>query len=202
MRLLGRTLFREILASATLGWLLFTSVIFLYLSRKIFQFVIQNPGPPKVVAKLFLLVIPQALPYTVPLGVLVGVLLALSRKSSDGEITAMRAAGISGRRVAPAVMAVAFLGVILACCASLWLTPWSIREMYRLRNVLAETQLHTDIQPQSFDERFPDTVLYARDIQPGPTTRWRQVLVIDLKPSAERGDIPKLTVAREAIAQP
>lgn len=202
MRLLSRTLFREVFGSATLGWLLFTSVIFLYLSRKIFQFVVQNPGPPKIISKLFLLVIPQALPYTVPLGVLIGVLLALSRKSSDGEITAMRAAGISGRRVTPAVMTLAFFGMALACCASLWLTPWSIREMYRLRNVLAESQLHTEIQPQSFDERFPDTVLYVRDIQPGPTTRWRQVLVADLKPSAERGEIPKITVAREAIAQP
>jgi LPS export ABC transporter permease LptF/LPS export ABC transporter permease LptG len=202
MRLLSRTLFREVFASATLGWLLFTSVIFLYLSRTIFQFVVQNPGPPKIVAKLFLLVIPQALPYTIPLGVLVGVLLALSRKSTDGEITAMRAAGISGRRVLPAILALGFLSVVIAFSASLWLTPWSIREMYRLRNVLAESQLHTDIQPQSFDERFPDTVLYVREIKPGPTSLWRQVLVIDLKPSAERGEIPKFTVAKEAIAQP
>src|SRR5262249_30081057 len=130
------------------------------------------------------------------------VLLALSRKSTDGEITAMRAAGISGRRVSPPVLAMAFLGMIIACCASLWLTPWSIREMYRLRKILAENQLHTDIQPQSFDERFPNTVLYVREIKPGPTSLWRQVLVIDLKPSAERGEIPKFTVAREAIAQP
>lgn len=201
MRLLSRTLFREVFASATLGCLLFTSVIFLYLSRKIFQFVVQNPGPAKTVGKLFLLVVPQALVYTIPLGVLVGVLLALSRKTADGEITAMRAAGISGRRVSPAVLAVAFIGVLVAASASLWLTPWSIREVLRLRNVLAESQLQTDIQPQSFDERFPNTVLYVREIQPGPTAKWKKVIVADLKPSAERGDIPRITVAEEAIAQ-
>lgn len=201
MRILSRTLFREVFASATLGCLLFTSVIFLYLSRNIFRFVVQNPGPAKTVGKLFLLVIPQALVYTIPLGVLVGVLLALSRKTSDGEITAMRAAGLSGRRVLSAVLTAAFLGMSVAAGASLWLTPWSIREVWNLRNALAESQLQTDIQPQSFDERFPNTIVYVRDIQPGPTALWKNVLVADLKPSEERGEIPKITVAREAIAQ-
>lgn len=201
MRLLSRTLFREVFVSATLGCLLFTSVIFLYLSRTIFKFVVQNPGPAKTIGRLFLLVVPQALVYTIPLGVLVGVLLALSRKTSDGEITAMRAAGLPGRRVTPAVLMVAFVGMLVAASASLWLTPWSIREALRLRNVLAESQLQTDIQPQSFDERFPNTVLYVREIQPGPTAKWKKVLVADLKPSDERGEIPRLTVAEEAIAQ-
>ncbi len=60
------------------------------------------------IARLFALVLPQALPYTIPLGVLVGTLIALSRMSADGEVTAMRAAGVPGRRVAPAVLSFAF----------------------------------------------------------------------------------------------
>lgn len=201
-RLLSRTLFREIFVSSALGCVLFTSVLFLFLSRRLFEFVVQNPGPWRTVVKLFGLVLPQALPYTVPLGVLVGTLLGLSRMSADGEITAMRAAGVPGRRVAPPVLAFAFLAMAVTACSTVWLTPWSIREGYRLRNILIENQLNADIQPRYFEERFPDRVLYARDIAPGPATVWKQVLIADVKPSAERGETPAVTLAAEAIAQP
>ena len=76
---------------------------------------------------------------------------------------------------------------------------WSIREGYRLRNVLMEGQLNADIQPRYFEERFPNTVLYVRDIRQG---LWKQVFLADLTPSAERGDVPSVTLASEAIAQP
>ncbi|MEO5926822.1 MAG: LptF/LptG family permease [Bryobacteraceae bacterium] len=201
-RLLSRTLFREIFVSAVLGCVLFTSVLFLFLSRPLFEFVVRNPGPWKTIARLFVLVLPQALPYTIPLGVLVGTLIALSRMSADGEITAMRAAGVPGRRVAPAVLAFAFLAMAVTACSTLWLSPWSVREGYRLRNILIETQLNADIQPRFFEERFPNMVLYVRDIAQGATTVWKQVFIADLRPSPDRGPIPAVTLASEAIAQP
>jgi LPS export ABC transporter permease LptG/LPS export ABC transporter permease LptF len=201
-RLLTRTLFREIFVSAILGCVLFSSVIFLFLSNKVFEFVVRNPGPAKTVAKLFGLVMPQTLPFTIPLGVLVGVLLVLGRKSSDGEITAMRAAGVPGRRVLSAAMGFAVLGMIAAGSASLWLTPWSIRKGYSLRNELIETQLKADIQPRLFEERFPNRVVYVRDISTQAPSLWKQVLIADTKPSPERGESPELTLAQEAIAQP
>src|SRR5215470_6793574 len=98
MRLLSRTIFREVFASAVLGCLLFTFVLFLQLSKTFFEFLVRGSGPPRTIAYLFALVFPQALPFAIPLGVLVGVLITLSRMSSDGEITALRAAGVPGRR--------------------------------------------------------------------------------------------------------
>ncbi len=201
-RLLSRTLFREIFVSAVLGCVLFTSVLFLFLSRPLFEFVVRNPGPWRTIARLFALVLPQALPYTIPLGVLVGTLIALSRMSADGEVTAMRAAGVPGRRVAPAVLSFAFLAAIITGLSTLWLSPWSVFEGYRLRNILIETQLNADIQPRFFEERFPHTVLYVRDIEQGPTTLWRQIFLADTRPTSDRGDIPAVTLASEAIAQP
>jgi LPS export ABC transporter permease LptG/LPS export ABC transporter permease LptF len=201
-RLLSRTLFREIFVDALLGCVLFSSVLFLFLSRRLFEFVVTNPGPWRTAARLFALVLPQALPYTLPLGVLVGTLLALSRMSADGEVTAMRAAGVPGRRVTPPVLVFASLALAVTAASTLWLTPWSIREGYRLRNVLLESQLNSEVQPQFFDERFPDSIVYIRDIRPGPTSLWRQVFIADVRPSQERGDVPAVRLAAEAIAQP
>jgi len=202
MRLLSRTLFLEILSSAALGCTLFTLVLFLEKARPLFEFLVRDSGSPKLVAYLFALVLPQALPYAIPLGVLVATLITLSRMSSDGEITAMRAAGVSGRRVAPPILAFGFLMMLVAAAASLWLTPWSIRERYKIQNQLIGGQLTAEVQPRVFQEQFPNSILYISDIPVSATTRWHRIFLADVTPSADRHDSPRVTLASEAIAVP
>jgi len=202
MRLLSRTLFLEILANAVLGCVLFTFVLVLDLARPLFQFLVRDSGSPRLVAELFALVLPQALPYAIPLGVLVGTLITLSRMSSDGEVTAMRAAGVSGRRVAPPILAFGFVMTLVAAAASLWLTPWSIRERYKIQNQLISGQLTAEVQARVFQEQFPNSILYISDIPAGTTTRWHRIFLADVTPSSDRGDSPRVTLASEAIAVP
>jgi lipopolysaccharide export LptBFGC system permease protein LptF len=44
----------------------------------------------------------------------------------------------------------------------LWLTPWSIRERYRVENQLIAGQLTADVQARVFEEQFPNTILYVQ----------------------------------------
>ena len=100
MRLLGRYVFREILTSAVLGTLLATFIIFLREADKLFAILVGANNPPVVtVVSLLLWAMPPVLPLTIPFGVLVGILIGLGRMASDGEIIAMRAAGVSSRQV-------------------------------------------------------------------------------------------------------
>jgi lipopolysaccharide export system permease protein len=212
MRLLSRTIFREILLNAMLGITLFGSVLYLPLATNLFAVLVNSSGPPRTVAYLFALVLPQALPPAIPLGVLAGVLLTLSRMSADGEITAMRAAGVSGRRVIPPILLFGFLGMLAAATASLWLTPWSIYERYRVLNQLIATQLTANVQARVFAEQFPDQILYVGDVPPaapGAVVRWRNVFLADVTPpdrrgpgDAEHGDDPWVVLAPEALAVP
>lgn len=209
MRLISRTIFREIFVTAMLGAALFTFVLFLQQAGRLFEFLVRTSGPPKTVAYLFLMVVPVMLPFAIPLGVLIGTLVTLSRMSTDGEITAMRAAGVPGRRVVPAILLFGFLAMCCAGAASLWLTPWSIREEIRVKNILIASELTAEVQARVFEEQFPNTVLYVGDVIVGPPSRWRQIFVADITPpgsrapsASERGDNPKITVAAEAIAVP
>src|SRR6202046_2623493 len=131
MGLLNRSIFREVAHSALLGTVLFTFVIFLQRVGKLFEILVRSSAPPPTVAYLFCLAIPFTLTLTVPLGVLVGVLIALSRMSSDGEITAMRAAGVPSRKVIAPVLTFAFLATIVTAAATLWLTPYSTWKTYK-----------------------------------------------------------------------
>ncbi len=121
MRLLSRTIFRENFNSAVLGVVLFTSVLFLPLAKDLFEYLVRSSSSPREVLYLFALVLPRTLPFAIPLGMLTGTLLTLSRMSADGEITAMRAAGVPGRRTAPPILTVGFLAMLVTGAASLWL---------------------------------------------------------------------------------
>src|SRR5436853_7809266 len=99
MGLLSRAIFKEVAGSALLGTILFTFVLFLQRIGKLFEILVRSSAPPATVAYLFALAIPFTLAFTLPCGVLVGVLMGLSRMSSDGEITAMRAGRVARRQV-------------------------------------------------------------------------------------------------------
>src|SRR6185437_14451122 len=205
------TIFREIFTSSVLGAILFTLIVFLQLANSLFEYLVSGSGSPKTVAYLFSLVMPQAVPYAVPLGVLVGTLITLSRMSADGEITAMRAAGVPGRRVAPPILAFGFLAMMAAAASSLWLTPWAIRTRFAVENDLIAHELTAAVRERIFEEQFPNRVLYVSEVPPnsGPISRWRGVFLADVTPPAnrpakdsDRGDSPMITLATEAIAQP
>src|SRR5712692_9155464 len=207
--LISRSIFREVTSSALLGTLLFTFVLFLQRVGRLFEILVRSSAPPPTVAYLFGLAIPFTLTFTVPLGVLVGVLIALSRMSSDGEVTAMRAAGVPSRKVMAPVLLFATLATLVTASASLWLTPYSTWKTYRILNQLVAAELTAEVQPRVFEEQFPNRVLYVADVIPGPVTRWRNVFIADLSPPQERknegherGEGPRITVASEAIAMP
>ena len=209
MGIFFRTVWREVAASATLGAILFIFVLFLQKAGQLFSILVNSGAKPFAVGYLFLLLLPSTLPLTLPLGVLVGTLIGLNRMSSDGEITALRAAGVPGRRVAYPVLWFAFLAMALTAYCSLWLTPQSIRETYRVLNKVAAEQLTAEIQPRVFEESFPRMVLYVGDVIPSKPVRWRTVFMADMTPPQERkteatdrGEGPRVTVAGQAIAVP
>src|SRR5208283_3537597 len=97
---------REIISSSLLGTALATSIIFLQGVGKLFEVLVRSSPRPETVLYLFAL---SLLPLTIPFGALVGILVGLGRLATDGEVTAMRAAGVSSRKVVLPVMLFAFI---------------------------------------------------------------------------------------------
>jgi len=210
VRLLGRYVFREILTSSVLGTLLATFVMFLHSADSLFKLLVGSSPGPRTVLTLLALVLPPVLPFTIPFGVLIGILVGLGRMASDCEIVAMRAAGVSSRKVIAPVLLFAALGMGMAAWASLRLTPYSINESTRIISELEANRLTAEIPPRFFDEDFPNTILYVDEVGQTPAgapTPWRGVFLADTTPPeerkkgiAEKADGPMITVAREAVA--
>src|SRR5205807_9020967 len=94
MRILTRYILGEITSHALIGAAVFTFVLFTRDLGRILELVVRNSAPVPSVAEIFFFTVPVALTYTIPMGVLIGILIGLSRLAADSEITAMRACGI------------------------------------------------------------------------------------------------------------
>ena len=207
MGILGRYVFREVLISSALGTFLATFVTFLHGSDGLFEQVAGSNASFWTIVTLFGWAIPPILPLTIPFGALVGILIGLGRLSSDGEIIAMRAAGVSSRKVIAPVLIFATLGVGFAAWASIGLTPKAARETARIITAMNANRLSAEIPPRVFDEDFPNRILYVGEVTVGKVPVWKPVLIVDVTPPEKRtsglkdkADGPLVTVAREAIA--
>ncbi|MGA7422324.1 MAG: LptF/LptG family permease, partial [Candidatus Sulfotelmatobacter sp.] len=165
----------------------------------ILELVVRASAPLPSVAEIFFYTVPFALTYTIPMSVLVGILIGLSRLAADSEITAMRASGMgvwSFGRVLAIFVAGAWL---LALVNSLYLAPWSLASLGRLEDQLKGAQASYEVQPRVFYEGFPKLVLYVQDVhsaQGGAV--WDGVFLADISDPSN----PSITLAREGILVP
>ncbi|HTM35300.1 MAG TPA: LptF/LptG family permease [Terriglobales bacterium] len=196
MRILRRYILGEVTSHALIGTGIFTFVIFTKELGQILELVVRNSAPLPSAIQLFLLIIPGALTITLPAGVLIGVLLGLSRLAADSEITAMKACGVSLSKFLR-VLSIFFVGAwMLALLNSIYLAPRSQQALSHLQERLKGSQVSFEIQPRVFYEGFPKKVLYVHDVKTAQGAAiWKGVFIADTTDPAA----PKITLAERGI---
>ncbi len=126
MTLLHRHMLKEILLAVLMaaGGFLFIMVAANLLKGPL-ALVLDGRLPWPTFFELTFLLIPGVAPYVMPIGILTGVLLVLGRMSAQNEITAMRAAGMSLRRIAAPIVAIGLAGTALAVFVNFQYAPWA-----------------------------------------------------------------------------
>ena len=196
IRILTRYILGEVVSHALIGAAVFTFILFTRDLGRILELVVRNSAPLPSIAQIFFYTVPVALTYTIPMGVLVGILIGLSRLAADSEITAMRASGLSVwtfLRVCSIFVVVAWL---LALANTVYVAPRSLASLDELQNRLRSSQASFEVQPRVFYEGFPKIVLYVEDVKSmAGGAIWKGVFLADLNdPSA-----PRITLAREGL---
>lgn len=107
------------------------------------------------------LLVPFVVTYALPMGILTGVLLVLGRMSSDREITAIRASGVSVAGISAPIFFFALLGVGASLLVNFQFMPRA-RIMYhrQLADAVRQNPL-SFIVPKTFIRDFPGIVLYV-----------------------------------------
>jgi len=181
MRILTRYILREVASHALIGVAIFTFVLFTKDLGHILELVVRNSAPLSSVLEVMALTLPIAFTITIPAGVLVGILIGLSRLAADSEITAMRASGIgvwNFLRILSIFVAGAWL---VALTNSVYLAPASQAALGRLQDRLKSAQASFEVQPRVFYEGFPKIVLYVHDVKGGQRAAvWKGVFLADI----------------------
>jgi LPS export ABC transporter permease LptG/LPS export ABC transporter permease LptF len=181
VRILTRYILGEILSHTLIGCALFTFILFMPNLGQILEIVVRNSSPFTAVLQIFIFMLPNTFKVTIPMAVLVGVLLGLSRLAADSEIIAMRASGLGIGYFVRVASIVAVAGTLLGLVNSLFIAPRANQAILEMQQSLETSQASYLIQPRVFYEDFRNYVLYVQDVRAGTgAANWRQVFMADV----------------------
>ncbi|SDP04130.1 LPS export ABC transporter permease LptF [Desulforhopalus singaporensis] len=133
---------------------------------------------------------PNIFLYTIPMAAMMGVTIGFARLSSDSEILAFKASGISMYKIIPPVVIVTALIALFTSYCSTRLIPLSEAAMKQLTYQLLKEKINNGIKPHVFTEALGDVVVYVEDVDK-KTGRWSKVWVSDMRDGAN----PTITMA-------
>lgn len=195
MRILTRYILGEILSLTLIGCALFTFILFMPQLPHILEVVVRSSSTWADVAEVFLFTLPNLFKVTIPMAVLWGILLGLSRLAADSEIIAMRASGMGIGYFVRVASIVAVTGTLLGLGNSLYLSPRANQSIIEMERSLETSQASYEIQPRVFYEDFRNYVLYVQDVRAGTgAANWRQVFMADVS----NPENPLITTAASA----
>ncbi len=199
MRILSRYILREVASHALIGVAVFTFVVFMRDLGRLLEVIVRASAPLPSVAEIFFLTLPGAFTVTIPMGVLVGILIGLSRLAADSEITAMRACGMGAWAFVRVLAIFVAAATLVSLANNVVVAPRSMAALSKLQDRLKVSQASFEIQPRVFYENIPDHVLYVQDVS-GAHGRavWNGVFVADVT----RPGNPGVTLARRGLVLP
>jgi LPS export ABC transporter permease LptG/LPS export ABC transporter permease LptF len=195
VRILTRYILGEILSYTLIGCAVFTFILFIRDLNHILEAVVRNSSTFVNIAQIFVFSLPNTFKVTIPMAVLVGILLGLSRLAADSEIIAMRASGLGIWYFVRVASVVAIGGTLLGLVNSLYIAPRANRSILEMEQELETSQASFEIQPRVFYEDFHNAVLYVQTVRGGTgASNWDRVFMADV---SDPGN-PIITTAESA----
>jgi LPS export ABC transporter permease LptG/LPS export ABC transporter permease LptF len=146
--------------------------------------------------------IPSLLVLAIPIGTLLGSLIAIGRLSADGEIVAFQASGLGPSNL---VRPMAVHGLIALCAAfSIYgfVQPWASYELRAMQGrILTARNISTEIRPRVFFDALPGYVLFVDEIPPGTQGVLERALLYQTPDSGGHAT-EQLIVAKHATIGP
>ena len=188
MRIINRYILREVLVPFGLGLAVFTLILLIARILKLVEMVVNRGVPLLDVLKLFSYILPAFLEVTVPMAVLLAVIVAFGRLSSDSEIVALKTSGISLYQLTRPVALFAFVIYLVALALSLYARPWGNSLLRNGLYEIAKTRASAGIKEKIFTDDFSGLVIYVDRIEP-PGNTLRGILISDTRDPTQRNTV-------------
>jgi len=164
MRIFDRYVVREVLLPFLLSLVLLTFLLIIPPVLKEGYPLIAQGVRAWIVAQILVTLLPQALAISIPMAVLLGLLIAFGRLSADREFVAMQSCGVSIYRLLRPVGLVAMLAAAATAYVMIVALPNANQSFREITFGEVASQVQNNIRPRVLFSRFPDRVLYVREL--------------------------------------
>jgi lipopolysaccharide export system permease protein len=159
---LSQYILRETLAAALGVSLVLMVVLLTNQLAQVLKRAADNGFAPEVLGELVALGGLRQAEIILPIGFMLGVMLALGRLYHDSEMTAATACGVGPARISRPILMVATVVATLVAMLSLWMSPWAAERVRQVRSLALQAGDYAVITPGRF-RGFGDSgvIVYA-----------------------------------------
>ena len=172
----------------------FTIILLMDKILKLIELVVNRGGSLSNILMLFVFISPSFLIITIPISVLLGTLLTFGRLSSDSEITAFKASGMSLYQLFLPVSVFAFAAFLMTSFLVFYGLPWGNRGFKATLFLIAQSKADIEIKERVFNDTFSGLVVYV-DRVPLQGNRMEGILIYDEREKGKSNTI----IAREGF---
>jgi len=165
-RITDAYIIREIFPTFILSSMILTFTLIFNRLILIAESVITKGIPFSLTLQLLSYLIPSFIVLTIPMSILVSIILAFGRLSSDSEITALKAGGCSIWKLLIPVYLFAIMGYLLSTIVYLEVLPRANLKAKEIMYDIARTKADALIEPRVFIKDFDDLIIYINEKLP------------------------------------
>lgn len=185
MRLLDRAIVKEMAAAFALGLMVFTFVLLTNKILRLVELIVNKGVGIFTVFQLFLYILPYSLVVTIPMSTLLATLATFTRLGADGEILALRGAGLSLTRLTRPAALFGIVASLLTLTITIWILPFSNHAFKNLVFQMTRRQATVGLQEGIFNGDLEGLILYVEHIDP-KTSQLQGVFLVDNRNPGER----------------
>lgn len=197
MRRLDRYVMTEIIGPLGLGFLIYTFILLLRVFFRAARWAIGSDVSLDTIGRLLLLSLPNIVVLTIPMSLLFAILIAVGRLSSESELVAIRACGISLFTLYRPILVISALLTSFNIYLMLDILPDGNHAVEQLRTEILTKSFADEVEPRTPYTGWQNQLLYVFESPPGER-RWRGTFLAEAIPSGET----RIEVAQWGEAKP
>jgi len=160
MKITHLYLMREILTYFLIAVLIFGVVFMMGKTLQLTDLLVNKGVSLFDISKLLIYFLPSSVIFMIPIALLLGVLITFVRLSSDNEIVAFKASGVSLYQLTPPVLFLSVMAYLLTTFLIIYALPWGNQGFKYVLFEIAKTKAYTALKERTFNDSFDGIVIY------------------------------------------
>jgi len=155
---------KEVLYLFFIGLMTLTIILLMDKIFKLIELIVTRGTSLTHILRLLMFIAPSFLIFTIPMSVLVATLLSFGRLSSDNEITAFKASGVSLYQLFWPIIYFSVVAYLVTTFLVFYALPWGNRGFINTLYAIAQTKADIDIKERVFNDDFEGLVVYVEKV--------------------------------------